>query len=150
MRRFGDHYVRGLGMATRNNGLAYGYSVTATASFGILERTDPPGSVGRIFLFVVASGVAFAIVSALVTQGFRRRVDREPPVVVALANSFAVVSTSGGVGIAALVGSAIGGWPAWFLGALLPTWAYLAIAAVEIALSRGLHEAVGDVDPEER
>jgi MFS family permease len=150
MRRFGEHYVRGLGMATRNNGLAYGYSITATASFGILVRTDPPPTVGRIFLFVVASGIAFAVVSALVTEGFRRRVEREPPVVVALATSFAMVSTSAGVGVAALVGWVVGGWPAWFLGGLLPTWCYLAVAALEVALSRGLHEAVGDVDPEER
>jgi hypothetical protein len=54
------------------------------------------------------------------------------------------------VGIAALVGWGVGGWAAWFLGALLPTWAYLAVAAGEIALSRGLHEAVGEVSPEER
>jgi hypothetical protein len=99
---------------------------------------------------VVASGLAFAAVSALVTQGFRRRAEREPPVVVALATSFAVVSTSAGVGVAALVGWAVGGWLAWFLGALLPTWAYLSVAALEIALSRGLHEAVGEVAPEER
>ena len=110
MRQFGEHYVRGLGMATRNNGLAYGYSITATASFGVLERTDPPGSLARIFLFVVASGIAFAIVSALVTRGFRQRVEREPPVVVALATAFSVVSTSAAVGIAALVGWGIGGW----------------------------------------
>ncbi|MBV9683896.1 MAG: hypothetical protein JO046_19035, partial [Solirubrobacterales bacterium] len=62
----------------------------------------------------------------------------------------AVVSTSAGVGLAALVGWAIGGSAGWFLGALLPTWAYLSVAAVEIALSRGLHEAVGEVAPEER
>ena len=104
----------------------------------------------RIFLFVVASGLAFAVVSALVTRGFRRRVDREPPVVVALATAFAVASTSVGVGIAALVGWGIGGWAGWVLGAVLATWAYLLIAALEIALSRGLHEAVGDVRPEER
>jgi hypothetical protein len=150
VRRFGEHYVRGLGMATRNNGLAYGYSVTATASFGILERIDAPGTVGHVFLFVVASGIAFAIVSALVTEGFRRRVEREPPVVVALATAFAVVSTSAGVGMAALVGWAIGGWLAWLLAPLLSTWAYLSIAALEIALSRGLHDAVGDLRPEER
>jgi MFS family permease len=150
MRRFGEHYLRGLGMATRNNGLAYGYSITATASFGVLVRTDPGASVGRIFLFVLGSGVAYAIITALVTQGFTRRVDREPPVVLALAMAFAVVSTSAGVGVAALVGSVIGGWVAWLLGALLPTWAYLLVAALEIALSRGLHEVIGDVDPEER
>jgi hypothetical protein len=150
MRRFGVHYVRGLGMATRNNGLAYGYSITATASFGVLEATDKPGSVGRIFFFVLGAGIAFAVVSALVTQGFRRRVDQEPPVVLALATAFAMASTSAGVGIAALVGWGIGGWAGWFLGALLPTWTYLSVAALEIALSRGLHEAVGDVAPEER
>lgn len=150
MRRFGEHYVRGLGMATRTNGLAYGYSITATASFGILERTDPPGSVARIFIFVVANGIAFAVVSALVTRGFRRRVDREPPVVMALATSFAVVSTSAGVGITALLGWGIGGVTAWLIAPVLSTWAYLSVAALEIALSRGLHEAVGDVAPEER
>jgi MFS family permease len=150
VRRFGEHYVRGLGMATRNNGLAYGYSITATASFGMLMSTDAPASVGRIFLYVIGAGIAFGIVSALVTQGFRRRVEQEPPVVLALATAFAMVSTSAGVGIAALVGWGIGGWAAWFLGALLPTWAYLSVAALEIALSRGLHEAVGDVSPEER
>lgn len=150
MRRFGEHYVRGLGMATRNNGLAYGYSITATASFGVLESTDGPSSVARIFLFVIGAGIAFGVVSALVTQGFRKRVEQEPPVVLALATAFAMVSTSAGVGIAALMGWGVGGWAGWFLGALIPTWVYLSVAALEIALSRGLHEAVGEVSPEER
>ena len=48
------------------------------------------------------------------------------------------------------MGWGIGGWAAWLLGALLATWCYLAVAALEIALSRVLHEAIGDVDPEER
>jgi hypothetical protein len=30
------------------------------------------------------------------------------------------------------------------------TWAYPPLAALEITLSRGLREAVGNVDPEER
>ena len=150
MRRFREHYLRGLGMATRNNGLAYGYSVTATASFGVLVRTDAPASVGRIFLFVLGSGVAYAVITALLTRGFTRPVDREPPVVLALATVFAVISTSAGVGVAALMGWQVGGWAAWFLGALIPTWTYLIVAALEIALSRGLHEALGDVAPEQR
>ena len=60
------------------------------------------------------------------------------------------VSTSAGIGIAARVAWGIGGWSAWRLGGWLPTWAYLAVAALEIALSRGLHEAVGEVRPEDR
>ncbi|HEY2654011.1 MAG TPA: hypothetical protein VGI50_18960 [Solirubrobacteraceae bacterium] len=150
MPRFTENYLRGLGTTTRNNGLAFGYSITATASFGVLARTAGPATVGRIFLFVLGSGLAFAVVSGLVTSGFRRRVDREPPVVLALATAFALVSTSASVGIAALLGAAVGGWGAWLLGSLLPTWAYLALSALEIALSRTLHLTVSDTDPAER
>jgi hypothetical protein len=150
MRHFREHYVRGLGMSARNNALAYGYSVTATASFGVLDRIDSPARVGRIFLFVAGGGLAFAVVNALVTRGYRHRVEREPPVVVALATSFSIVSTSIAVGVAALLAAIIGGWLAWLLGPLLSTWAYLAISAVEIALARGVHITVGDEHPEER
>ena len=150
MRQFREHYLRGLGMSARNNALAYGYSITATASFGLLVRTDPPASIARIFLFVIGSGIAFAAVNALVTRGYRQRVEREPPIVVSLATSFSVVSSSAGVGVATFLGLVVGGWVAWLLGALLPTWMYLSVSAVEIALARGLHLTVGDGDPEER
>lgn len=150
MRYFGEHYWRGLGMSTRNNALAYGYSITSTASFGMLAHTAGPVTVLRIFMFVLGSGIAFATINALVTRGFRRRVEQEPPVVVALATAFSVVSISGGVGAAALIGWGVGGWVAWLLGALLPTWAYLSIAALEMALARGVQVTVVDEPPHER
>lgn len=150
MERFREHYARGLGMSARNNALAYGYSVTATASFGVLSATDGPVRVGRIFLFLLGAGLAFAAINALVTRGFRRRVEREPPVVVALATSFSVVSSSAAVGLAALLAWGIGGWAAWLLDALLPTWVYLGLSALEIALARNVHLSVSDVDPADR
>jgi hypothetical protein len=137
-------------MSARNNALAFGYSVTSTASFGMLYHTAGPLSILRIFMFVLGSGIAFAGVNALVTRGFRQRVEQEPPVVVALATAFALVSISGGVGLAALIGWGVGGWTAWLLGSLLPTWAYLSIAALEMALARTLHLTVGDEPPHER
>jgi hypothetical protein len=76
LRRFGEHYLRGLGMSVRSNALAYGYSVTSTASFGVLAKGAGPMSVGHIFGFVIGNGLAFAGVNALVTRGFRQRVDR--------------------------------------------------------------------------
>jgi hypothetical protein len=39
---------------------------------------------------------------------------------------------------------------AWLLGSLLPTWAYLSIAALEMALARVLHLTVADEPPHER
>ena len=150
MRRFTEHYTRGLGMSAHNNALAFGYSITSTASLAVLAKTASPASVGHIFIFVVGAGIAFAGVNALVTRGFRERVDTEPPVVMALATSLSIVSISAGVGIATLLGEVIGGWLAWLLGALLATWTYLGVSALEVAAARTLHINVGDGDPAER
>lgn len=137
-------------MSARNNALAYGYSVSATSSFGMLVHTDGPLSVLRVFMFVLGSGIAFAGVNALVTRGFRQRVEQEPPVVVALASSFGVLSISASVAFTTLLGSTVGGAIAWLLGALFGTWLYLSISAAEMAVSRTLHLAIGDEDPEKR
>jgi MFS family permease len=150
MTDFGEHYRRGLGMSARNNALAYGYSVTTTASFGMLAHTAGRISVLRVFMFVLGSGIAFAGINALVTRGFRRRVEQEPPVVVSLATAFAVISISAAVGLAALIGWGVGGWLAWLLGSLLPTWAYLSIAALEMAIARNVQLKVADEHPDRR
>jgi hypothetical protein len=150
MSQFTDHYVRGLGMSAHNNALAYGYSVTVTASFGVLTQTAKPVSIGRIFLFVVGASVAFAVVNAAVTRGFRTRVQTEPPVVLALATSLGVLSISAGAGVATLLGVTLGNWLAWLLGSLLSTWVYLSVAALEMAASRTLHINLGEQEPEQR
>jgi hypothetical protein len=150
MKEFSEHYVRGLGMSARNNALAYGYSITATASFGMLAHTDGPLSVLRIFAFVIGSGIAFAGVNALVTRGYRQRVEEEPPVVVALSTSLSVVSISASVALALLLGWGLGGWVAWLLVALLGTWLYLSISALEMALARTLHLTVAEGHPKHR
>jgi hypothetical protein len=148
VRNFGRFYIRGLGMAVRSNSLAYGYSVTSTAAFGVLADTASPASVGRIFLYLLGNGITFAAIGVIVTGGFRRRVEREPQVILALASSFGVLSIAAGVGAAALIGSAIGGWSAWLLGPLAASGLYLTLTALEIAGARALHLTVSDEDPE--
>jgi hypothetical protein len=150
VRQFGEHYFRGLGMSTRNNALAFGYSIASTASFAVLARSAPPPSIGHIFMFVVGAGVAFAGVTALVTRGFRKRVEDEPPMVMALGNSLSLISISAGVGIVALLGVFLHGALAWLLGAMLATWTYLGVAALEVATARLLHISIGEKDPEDR
>lgn len=137
-------------MSARNNALAYGYSIAATASFGMLAHSDGPLSVLKIFVFVAGSGVAFASVNALVTRGYRQRVEREPPVIVALSTSFSVLSISAAVGLSLLLAWGLGGWAAWLLGALLGTWVYLSVSALEMAVARTLHLTVAEGDPEHR
>jgi hypothetical protein len=95
-------------------------------------------SVLRIFMYVLGSGLAFAGVNLLVTRGFRRPVESEPRMVQALATSLSVISVSAAVGIVTLLGWVLGGWGSWLLGAVLGTWAYLSVAAPEMAISRSL------------
>jgi hypothetical protein len=134
-------------MSVSSNALAYGYSVTATAGFAMLSHTDGPISVLRIFCFVVGACLAFAGVNAVVTRGFRERVEREPPLVLALSTSLSLFSVSVAVALVALLGWALGGWAAWLLGALLGTWLYLSVTALEMALARTLHITVGSSEP---
>lgn len=150
MSQFTEDYLRGLGLSARNNALAYGYSITATAIFGVLSETARPADIGRIFLFVAGASLAFAAVNAIVTRGFRARVETEPPVVVALATSLGIVSVSAAVGAAVLLATLIRDWPAWLLTGMVSTWIYLSVAALEVAVARALHLNLGDRDPEER
>ena len=54
---FADNYVRGLRSAVHNNASAYGYSVTITATFGILSVVAAATSVLEIFAFAGGAGL---------------------------------------------------------------------------------------------
>ena len=145
-----DHYLRGLGISTRNNALAYGFSISVTATFGVLQYLAGPASVGRIMLFVVGSALPFPVLNAVVTRGFRQRVEREPPLVVAVGTSLSLVSIAAAVGLAALLAWALRGWGAWLAASFAAAVVYLLASAAEVAAGRGLHAVAGTEDLENR
>lgn len=142
-----DNYMRGLGISTRNNTIAYGYSVGLTATFGMTEQFAG-ADVGRIFLFVVGACVPFALVNAWVTGGFRRRFADEPGVVIALATSLSLFSVGSGLGVATLVAWLVAGWGAWLLAPFVLTIVYLAAVGAEMTIAAERHE-LGGRDEEE-
>jgi hypothetical protein len=132
------HYLRGLGLSTRNNTVAYGYSLVATGSYGVIA--DQKGSrVGDVFLFAAGAALAFALVNALVTEGYRKRFPDEPGVVVALGTSLSLFSVVAAVGVAALAGWLLRAWVAWLAGSFAFTLAYLALVGGEIAFAAAVH-----------
>jgi hypothetical protein len=147
---FLGHYWRGLGLSTRNNSLAYGFSVAVTGSFGVLAKLAGGPQVADVFLFAVGACLPFVLLNPVVTRGFRRRVEREPPMVVAVGTTFSIVSATAGLGAAALIGWAFDGWLGWLLGSFGATTAYLLTAALEVALGRGVHTLAGTENLEER
>jgi len=141
-RRWWTHYGRGLGISTRNNTIAYGYSVGATAMFAVMDDLHP-ADIPRIFVFIVGASTPFALVNALVTRGFTRRFADEPGVVIALATSFSVVSISAAVGLATLVAWAAPSWVAWLVASFVFSTAYLLAVGAETAVAAARHDLGG-------
>ena len=69
LRSLSGSYVQGLSASVRNNSSAYGFSVSITASFGLLTSVAGTPTVPEIFAFAAAAVVAFALVEFVVSGG---------------------------------------------------------------------------------
>lgn len=132
---FRARYSRGIRTSIRNNGPAYGYSVTITATFGVMSVPLGTPRVGEVFLFLGGAVAAVLLVESVVSHGFRQRLRGAPAEVVALGSAIGVASAAGAVGIAALTAELVHSGVAWALGSLLATIVFLLIAGVELALA---------------
>jgi hypothetical protein len=133
---FADNYVRGLRSAAHNNASAYGYSVTITATFGILSVVEAATTVLEIFAFASGAVLAYALVDGVASGGFRHRPrDEEPSEVTALGSSISFVSVGVALLAALVEAQLVGGWVAWPLGAFSATVAYLLLLALEKGLA---------------
>jgi hypothetical protein len=146
------HYERGLGAAMRYNQVAYAYSVTITATFGVLSKEQHAPDVLECFLFVIGAGVAYSGINVVVTRGFTERFPREPSEVVALGVALSFFSTCVALGVAALISRGLDGWPAWPIGSFGASVVFLLGAGAELAIAGWRHDAGGiggefDEDP---
>jgi hypothetical protein len=139
-RNFGNRYAHGLRVSTHNNATAYGYSITITAAFGILSTIRGTPGILEIFAFAAGAVVAFALVGAIASSGFRHRLEDEPSDIKTLGGSLAFLSV--GLGLvgplaAGQLSVALGGW---LLGAFLATVVYLGLVPLEMILAELLEE----------
>jgi MFS family permease len=141
-----EHYRRGLGTALRHNQVAYSYSVTITALFGIVTDESGRPNVAQCFLYVVGAGVAFAIVNASVTGWFSNRLPREPSEVVALGTALSIFSMAAGAGLGTLVSWFAGPWIAWPLAPLAASIGFMLLAGIEMGFAGYYHDAGGSLD----
>jgi hypothetical protein len=144
-----SHYVRGIRTSTRHNAAAYGYSVTATASFGALARIEGSPDLLDMFLYLVGAGLAFAIVNTVATRGFRERLPEEPAVVVLLGTAFSFASVTASLGTCVGIAYALRGWAGWLAATLAFTTVYILLVGLELALAANLHH-LGGIEGERR
>jgi hypothetical protein len=136
-----QHYLRGLGLSTRHNTVAYGYTVTITVSFGALVELRGSPTIAELFLFVAGAGLAFAAVNAATTRGYSSDPPDEPAVVLSLGTSLSAISIALALGSACLIGWVVPAWPCWPAGSFVASLTYLLAVGAEMALAGSRHEA---------
>lgn len=129
------HVAHGIRASLRNNGQAYGYSVSVTIALGLLNvEAKAPGSAQYIY-FALGAAVAFSVLELLATAGFRKALEEEPSTVTAMGVSLSLVS----VGVSALLAwataSLIRGVAAWPVTSFVVSVVYLLLAGTEFALA---------------
>jgi hypothetical protein len=80
-------FERGTDTATRNNVTAYGYSVTITAAFALLQTSRSDTGTAQIFAFAAGAVVAFAAIAALASGFFQEELEDQPSNVKSLAGA---------------------------------------------------------------
>jgi hypothetical protein len=128
-------FERGVDTATRNNVTAYGYSVSITAAFAILQTSRSDTGVLEIFVFAGGAVVAFAIIAGLASGFFREELEDQPSHVKSLAGALSFFSVGLALCVAYLVGILLEGLPAWPVSAFLTTVVYVAAVGLELAVA---------------
>ena len=128
-------FERGVDTATRNNVTAYGYSISITAAFAILQTSRSDTGILEIFVFAAGGVVAFAIIAALVSGFFREELEDQPSNVKSLAGALSFFSVGLALGVAYLVGILLKGLAAWPVSAFLTTLVYVTAVGIELAVA---------------
>ena len=127
-----------------NNASAYGYSVSITASFGLLTTALGTPTAPEIFAFAGGAVAAFALVEAVVSRGFTKGLEDEPGSVKELGSSISVLSVGAATACACAVGRLAEDFAAWPLGSFAATLAYLFVFGVELGLAHRIQRKRAD------
>ena len=96
-------FERGVDTATRNNVTAYGYSVSITAAFALLQTSRTDTGVLEIFAFAVGAVIAFALIAGLASGFFEEELEDQSSNVKALAGALWFFSVGLALGVAYIV-----------------------------------------------
>lgn len=138
-------FLSGFNTAVSGNAQAFGFSITITATYGVISSAQGSPSLPEIFGFALAAVAAFSLVNLVVVAVLRKREPSGEPdrvVLVATATDFLAVGAS--LAVAVGVRFALTGWPTWVLAPFAATLVYVLVQAVELAV--GLAESDGTAE----
>ncbi len=145
-----DHGAIGTAVSTSvvGNATAFGFSITITGTFAMLQVQLGSPDVVHILLFGVAAAATIGIVQAIVTRGFRVRPGAAPSEVRMLATAQDFISVAAALGAAAGVGALVHARVAWPLGGAVATLVFLVAASGETLVAELVQKWRGDPEAE--
>ena len=122
--------------SVRQNAPAYGFSIMITSAFGITSTLQPSPATWVVPLFALGAVGGFVLVDLAATHALRDdSADGERSSVQLLVAALNVLSILAGVGSAALVAWALGGWAAWIVSAACASAAFTLVNGLEYVLA---------------
>ncbi|MFG2681142.1 hypothetical protein [Streptomyces sp. NPDC048392] len=127
--------AHGVRASLRNNGQAYGYSVAITVAAALLNTEARVPGAAHLVYFALGAAVAFSLLQALASAGFRKPLEPEPSTVTAMGVSLSLVSVGTSVVLAWGCAHFVGGVVAWPVTSFTVSVVYLFVAGLELALA---------------
>ncbi len=128
-------FERGVDTATRNNVTAYGYSVSITCAFALLQTYRSDTGALEIAVFAIGAVVAFALIAAVASGFFQEELEDQPSNVKSLAGALSFFSVGLALGVAYVVGTLIQGTVAWPVSGFSTTVVYVTSVGIELAVA---------------
>jgi hypothetical protein len=135
--------------STFGNSTAFGFSITITGSFGVLQTMTGTPTVIQILLFAVAAALVLGLIQAAVTHGFRDRTGTSPPEVSMLGTAQDFLSVAAAILAVAGIATVVRGWAAWLLGGAVAALVFLAAETAETLLAEVVQKRRGDPEAEQ-
>ncbi|MER7895777.1 hypothetical protein ABTX62_06515 [Streptomyces sp. NPDC096046] len=144
------YLAHGMRASLRNNGQAYGFSVSVTVALGLLNvEAKVPGAAHLVY-FALGAAVAFSVLELLASRGFRKPLEKEPSTVTALGVSLSLASVGSSVMLAWGTAHFVRGVLAWPVTAFLVSVVYCAVAGMELGLAQRAQESSSHGDETQR
>lgn len=150
----GESHIRrsarvGLQTAVIDNSVAFGFSITITSSFGVLDHLAGTPSLLDVFGFAMGAAAAFTLLQAAATRGFCRLPGAAHREVVLLGTALDMLSVALGFGAVVVVGMALPAGAAWPVGAFLAALVFALGQALVLMIAALLKRLRGDIGADE-
>ena len=140
----------GIASAALANSTAFGYSIMITVTYAVTNRAQEEGDMLSYFAFALGAALGVGLVNAVVTRGFRRRLEEAPPEVLMMGAAINFVSVIlailAGLGTAELLPKLLG----WSLAPLVASALYIVAEGSGVWIAETIQASRGDREAERR